>query len=204
MNCADLEILLCDYVDGTLHGEQKLAVETHLAVCPACAEMARDSTGAVTFMERVATVEPPPELITRILFEIPQSKRTEGNSRTPWSRIRAAWIDPILQPRFAMGMAMTVLSFAMIGRFAGIEVRQLKPADLNPVQVWATLEDKTLRTWERGMKYYESLRMVYEIQTRLKDWGEQADADRSAQGISGKSGGTAVPAKTGVAKEQTK
>ena len=27
MNCADIEILLCDYVDGTLRGEQKSAVE---------------------------------------------------------------------------------------------------------------------------------------------------------------------------------
>ena len=33
MNCADIEILLCDYVDGTLHGEQKSAVEAHLAGC---------------------------------------------------------------------------------------------------------------------------------------------------------------------------
>jgi hypothetical protein len=204
MNCADLEILLCDYVDGTLHGEEKSALEAHLAVCPACAEMAKDAAGAVTFMARVATVEPPPELLTRILFELPQSKRHEAQSRSGWSRIKAAWIDPILQPRFAMGMAMTVLSFAMIGRFAGIEVKQLKPSDLNPVQVWSALEDKSLRTWERGVKYYDSLRLVYEIQTRLKDWGEQADADRNARTTSGKADGKAVPQKTGAVKEQQK
>lgn len=197
MNCADLEILLCDFVDGTLYGEQKSAVEAHLAGCPACAELARDAAGAVAFMERVAVVEPPVELVTRILFEIPTTKRAEtpAISKTWWTRIRSSWIEPVFQPRFAMGMAMTVLSFAMLGRFAGIEVRQLKPSDLNPVAVWMTLEDKTLRTWERAVKYYDSLRLVYDIQTRLKDWGEQADSDRGAKTTSGET--------TGV-KEQTK
>lgn len=177
MNCADFEILLCDYVDGTLHGEQKSALEAHLAECASCAELAKDSAGAVAFMERVAVVEPPAELLTRILFEMPAAKRQETASRSLWSRIRSNWIDPILQPRFAMGMAMTVLSFAMLGRFAGIEVRQLKPADLNPVAVWSTLEDKAHGVWERTVKYYDSLRLVYEIQTRLKDWNDQAEAD---------------------------
>jgi len=67
MNCADVEILICDYLDGTLPEERKSAVERHLAQCPACAELARDSAAAVAFMERAAAVEPPPELITRIL-----------------------------------------------------------------------------------------------------------------------------------------
>ena len=74
MNCADIEILICDYVDGTLTAERKAAVERHLAECPACAELARDSAAAVAFMERAADVEPPPELITRILFDAPWSK----------------------------------------------------------------------------------------------------------------------------------
>jgi hypothetical protein len=209
MNCADLEILLCDYVDRTLPAEQKSAVEAHLENCPACAEMARDAAGAVAFMERAAVVDPPAELLTRILFELPAAKRQQSASRSLWSRIRSAWIEPILQPRFAMGMAMTVLSFAMLGRFAGHEVRQLKPSDLNPVVVWATLEDKALRTWERTLKYYDSLRLVYEIQTRLRDWSEQAETDRAkTPAVTGTSnpapaGAGQAPRKTGVSKEQT-
>ena len=42
MTCAELEILLCDYVDGTLRGAEKTALETHLAGCSACAELAKD------------------------------------------------------------------------------------------------------------------------------------------------------------------
>jgi len=42
MNCAEMEILICDYVDGTLGPEQRSQVERHLAECPSCAELERD------------------------------------------------------------------------------------------------------------------------------------------------------------------
>jgi len=68
-------------------------------------------------------------------------------------------------------MAMTVLSFAMIGQFT--HVRQLTPADLDPVKVWTAAEDRVVRWYNRGVKYYDSLRVVYEIQTRLKEWADE-------------------------------
>lgn len=199
MNCTDFEILLCDYVDGTLHGDEKSAVELHLATCPSCAELAKDSASAVAFMERTAVPEPPAELMTRILFELPAARRAEQSvSRSAWRRFKAKWLEPVLQPRFAMGMAMTVLSFAMLGRFAGIEVRQLKPSDLDPVKVWAAVEDRALRTWERGVKYYDSLRVVFEIQSRLREWSDQAEADRTAKTDGKKAeSGTASPNQPG-------
>jgi hypothetical protein len=173
LTCADFEISLCDYVDGTLHGEQKSAVEQHLAACPACAEFARDCGAAVGFIERVEQVRPPQELMTRIVFEA-HTIREKEYKRGPLRRWFSKWFEPVLQPRFAMGMAMTVLSFAMMGKFAGIEVRQLKPSDLNPVAVYAAVEDKVAKSWGRAVKYYEGLKFVYEIQSRLEEWKQQA------------------------------
>jgi anti-sigma factor RsiW len=177
VNCADVEILLADYVDGTLPSEQNSALEVHLSECMACAELARDSAAAVAFMERAAVVQVPPELVTRILFEL-----TAGSSRSVIRqslvrRLFGRWLEPVLQPRFAMGMAMTVLSFAMIGRFT--HVRQLTPADLDPVKVWTSAEDRVVRWYNRGVKYYESLRVVYEIQTRLKEWADEQPASQA-------------------------
>ena len=77
-----------------------------------------------------------------------------------------------------MGMAMTVLSFAMLSNCAGIRVQQLRPADLNPVSVVASVEDRAMRTYTRAVKYYESLRFVYEIQTQIKDWREKSAAEQ--------------------------
>lgn len=71
-----------------------------------------------------------------------------------------------------MGMAMTILSFAMLGRFAGIEARQLRAADLSPVKVWEASEDRAHRAWNRAVKYYQSLRVVYEVQSVLRELTE--------------------------------
>jgi anti-sigma factor RsiW len=181
MTCQELEILLAEYVDGSIRGGEKSAIEAHLEGCESCAELARDAAGAVAFMGRAAIVEPPPELVTRILFEI-----TDGASRAEVrpSRLRrwfGPWIEPLLQPRFTMGLAMTILSFAMLGRFAGINMRQLKPSDLDPVKVYAAAEDRVQRTWARTVKYYENLRVVFEIQTQLKEWADQQPADQNNQ-----------------------
>jgi anti-sigma factor RsiW len=177
MTCADLEILLADYVDNTLDAAQRSAVESHLQDCAECAELARDSAGAVAFMQRSAVVEAPPELLTRILFEITVGPSHAAVKPSWVRRVFGPTLGRVLQPRFAMSMAMTVLSFAMLGRFSGIEVRQLKPSDLDPVKVWMTTEDRAHRVWDRAVKYYENLRVVFEIQTRLKEWTDQAEAD---------------------------
>jgi anti-sigma factor RsiW len=180
MKCSDLETLLCDYLDRTLDAGAKAQVEQHLAECAACAGLARDAAAAVGFIARVERIEPPAELVTRILFQIP-NRRPSAEPRRGLREWLGRLVEPILQPRLAMGMAMTILSFAMLGRFAGIQPRQLRAADLNPVRVWAALDDRAHRTWERAVKYYENLRFVYEIQTRLRELTEQEDIERRAQ-----------------------
>ena len=192
MSCSDFEILLCDYVDGTLDAARKQALEAHQRECAACAEFARDVVGAMAFMERAGDVVAPPELLTKIAFHIPESAGRVVQS----GGVRALfvkWLQPVLQPRFAMGMAMTILSFSMVARFAGIEMQQLKASDLSPAKVWAAADDRVHRSWQRALKYYDSLRLVYEVQSRYKEWTEQEDEDQSASGV-GSSGVGSKPA----------
>ena len=173
MTCAELEILLCDYVDGTLRGAEKSALESHLAICSACAELAKDVAGATAFLERVAAAEPPAELLTRILHEAPTG-RQKSEERPSWiRRLFGGWVEGVLQPRYAMGMAMTVLSFGMLARFAHIQPRQLNPSDLDPAKVWQSIDDRSHRIWDRAVKYYDNMRVVIEIQSRLKEWNDQ-------------------------------
>jgi hypothetical protein len=177
MTCAEIESWLCDYVDGTLSGERKSAVEGHLASCNACADLARDAAAAVAFMERAAEVEPPPELVTRILYQIPHAPA----HRSRFGKMYSRWLSPVLQPRYAMGFAMTILSFSMLGRLAGIQTRQLRAADLDPVKVWQTADDRAHRAWARAVKYYENLRLVYEVQTSLREFTQQEDQAAAGQ-----------------------
>ncbi|MBI2680773.1 MAG: zf-HC2 domain-containing protein [Candidatus Solibacter usitatus] len=179
MTCAQLEILLCDYVDGALAPAEKLAVEQHLATCAPCAEMARDGASAIDFMERVAEVEPPPELVTR-LFHLPGLEPARPQARGGFRGWLQSLKQPMLQPRMAMGLTLTVLFFGMMARCAGMPERHLTSADLDPARVLGTLEDRANRTWQRSLKFYESIRLVYKIQTQLRDWKEQQDADAAA------------------------
>jgi len=207
MNCPEVEILLCDYFDGTLPHAQGIALEEHLAVCSACAELARDVEGATAFLDAVPVADPPAELLTRILHQAPRGAQ-KSEERVPWWRkLFGGWVENVLQPRYAMGMAMTVLSLAMLARFAHIEPRPLRASDLDPARVWQSIDDHSHRVWDRTMKYYDNLRLVIEIQSRLKEWSDQeqtagVSGPASQQTTSGqgseKTSGTAPPRQTPV------
>jgi len=183
MNCADFENLLADYVDGGLADTQRRAVDEHTASCAACREFMRDVTGALTFLKRAGEVLPPPELVTRIAYQAPAGRtRQPFENQGIWSKVSAAWLQPLLRPRFAMGMAMTILSFAMLQRCTGVQVQHIQPADLSPIRIWDGVEDKVIRVKDRAVKYYENIRLVYQIETRLKDLQEQQEMVRNRQG----------------------
>jgi anti-sigma factor (TIGR02949 family) len=174
-HCEEVESQLCDYLDGTLTPSARQAFETHLAACPECGELVRDCAEATAFIERCAVVEPPPELLTRIMHQLPAAQ-AQARRRRGFSGWLGKLFEPILQPRFAMGMAMTILSFSMLGKFVG-PVKPIRAADLDPVKIVQTIDDKLHRTWNSAVKYYESLRLVYEIQSALRD---MRDADDEA------------------------
>jgi hypothetical protein len=175
MRCAEIEVLICDYLDGTLRTAEREELERHLASCAGCAELARDARAAVEFIDRAADVEPPPELITRLLFEAPW----KAAGTRPGKGLRA-WLhdvfQPVLQPRFAMGMALTILSFSMLARFVS-PARELTQADLSPGQIWESIDNRAHRLWERTVKSYESIRFIYQIRSRLSEWQEERQAD---------------------------
>ena len=155
MTCAELEIRLADYLDGAVSSGERSAVEAHLAACAFCAELARDAGDALAFMERTATVEPPPAMIARILSDRRIALRRSWPERllgfVSQFRWRLVW-----QPRLAMGVAMMVLSIAMLGR------------------MWGPAESQVHRAWDRTVKQYENMPLVSAIQSQLEDWTQDA------------------------------
>jgi Putative zinc-finger len=189
MNCAEFENLLADYIDGTLGQTERRTLEEHTAACASCREFMSDVTGAVAFLKRADPVLPPPELITRIAYQAPAGRSGERLERQGiWSKITYVWLEPLLRPRFAMGMAMTILSFAMLQRCTGIQVQRIQPADLSPIRIWDGVEDKAFRVKDRAVKYYENIRFVYQIETRLKDLQEQQEMVRDRRAEENSSG----------------
>jgi anti-sigma factor RsiW len=199
MKCVDIEALLCDYVDGALGEAGRAQVDAHVQSCAACAEFLADSQAAVSFMSGAVAVEPPDELITRILHRTqtePAAQRAAKESPRGIGGWLGRLFQPVLQPRFAMGMAMTILSFSMIGRMAGIPQRPLSAADLEPAKIWAAIDTRAHRTYDRMVKYVDNLRLVYEIQNRLGEWSAQDEQESAKQERKNRQVEPAIPAVT--------
>lgn len=181
MKCVEIEALLADYVDGTLSAVERASVEQHLVSCPACREFAAEVQSATAFLARVPDVEPPPELAARIIFETQSGRHGALKPQSWWKRIFGPLVEPILQPRFAMGMALTILSFSMVARVTGIKVTEVRAEDLHPSKIWVEMENRAHRTWAGLVKRYENLKLVLEIQQQLEDWNEQQEEARKAK-----------------------
>jgi len=188
LNCAEFEILLADYLDGALTGprvSERDEFLRHKESCPSCAAMVAEVQSAMAFMERAAEPEPPAALLTKILHA----------TNSGWElKLRGAglrgWINrafaPVLRPRFVLGAVFTLISATMLTQCAGGPKGTLTAADLDPVRIWTALDNKTQRIYDRAIKGYESMRLVYVIKSQLNDWSRQqsvqdeADADARA------------------------
>lgn len=176
MNCGQVEILLADYLDRNLDPDAVSAVESHLSECAACRALARDATLAINFMERAESADmAPPALVDQILLDV---TRHDGYglgkrrlSRRLVGRIVGDALGPAFAPRLVMGIAMTALSIGMMLSF--VPARKLTPAG-----VWAAVEDKVLRLWDRSVKYSQSTPVVVEVQARYLEWAKQREEPR--------------------------
>lgn len=196
IDCGKFEILLADSLDGLLsqpgREQDRAAFHEHFQSCAACATLAGEAASAVAFMDMAAAVEPPTELVGKILFATNSGWELKLRDRG----IRG-WINrvfaPVLQPRLAMGAMVTLMSLTMLSRWAGGDFDNEKQgaptagvqagmtiADLNPVHVWAAFDSRSHRIWDRAVKGYESMRLVYEIRSQVEDWNEKSVAANNA------------------------
>jgi len=180
MQCAEFEILLADYLDGALAPGERAAFTAHMESCPACRALAEDAKSAVGFMGRAADVEMPAVVMTNILHAT-----NSGWELTLHGKGIRGWINrtfaPVLQPRFVLGAALTVMSATMLTQCAGLPKRTLTAQDLDPVRIVGALENRAERVWDRAVKSYESMRLVYEVKSQLNEWSQQQqEADDAA------------------------
>jgi Putative zinc-finger len=196
MNCADVEILLCDYLDGTLSPSQRADLESHLGTCALCAEFAKDASAGLAFLEHVPDVQPPQELLTRIMHQAPAGGLLKSLDGWHGAGGLKKWLhrmaEPFRQPRLVAGAMMTILSLSMMTRCAGVPVRDLKAEDLNPQRVWVNLETKVERIYDRSIKTYQSMRLVYEVRQELRQWRDQQQEQDAAAPVESRE----IPAKS--------
>jgi anti-sigma factor RsiW len=180
MTRAQLEALITDYLDGVLGETDAAEFEKYLPLYPDLAELVHDAADAMRLLDQVEAPEPPPALYAQIHLSLEAERKNAERKRSStglWKGL-LEFFAPMLQPRFVMGMAMTVLSISMVGQLTGTRIDQVTAADLKPAAIWSSVEYRAQRVWDRATKYYESLRVVYEMRTRVQEWRTQLDQER--------------------------
>jgi hypothetical protein len=177
ITCSQAEPLFADYLDGKVSNTDRLAMDAHLATCADCGGLAEDMRLAMRYMQASVEVEPPAELVSRILAQttglapagVPQWRHRLAGT---WDSFKLLWVRPVvrpmLDPRFAMGLAMTVISCSMLLNLAGVDVRKVKLSDLQPVNLVHSAEHGVHNAGSWATKHYNNLRVVYEIQSQLQ------------------------------------
>lgn len=162
MTHLELENLISEYLEEQLTVVRRAEVETHLAACAECRALVADVRHAFELCHTAESLEPPPWLVPKIL------RATLGERKPSLKEQLQAWFRPMLQTRVAYGVAMGVFSLSMIINVAGINLRHVRPADLNPAN-WVYQADRNGHLLiGRVEKYCYDLKVVYEFQSRLQ------------------------------------
>lgn len=75
---------------------------------------------------------------------------------------------------------MTILSLSMLLRF--VAPAPLSPKDWRPSRVWASVQDRASYAWGRTVKFYDNMKLVYQIQTTLHTFQQDEEQPPSAGG----------------------
>jgi hypothetical protein len=100
------------------------------------------------------------------------------------------------EPRLMMTVATAFFSIALSLNLAGIRLTQLRLADLRPAAIRSYMERQITMASVPIIRYYDHLRLVYEVQTRLRELrGEddsqpQQPAPGESRNKNGKDGGS--------------
>jgi hypothetical protein len=204
--CGQCEQMLADALDGTLTQADQASFDTHMTHCELCSQMLADARRGAAWLEmlRDPRPEPPAELLEKILLQtsgtqnlavhpalqelpgavlLPAPVYTSGSTPAfgkvlPFrSRFKASPFGQILlQPRLAMTAAMAFFSIALTMNLTGIRLQDLHARDLAP----ASLQRDFYSANARIVQYYEGLRVVYVLESRVHDLESTSDTDAPA------------------------
>jgi hypothetical protein len=216
--CAQCQAMLADALDGTLSAADLESFDLHMAHCGPCSQLLADARRGAAWLEMLRTPapEPPAALLERILAQttgeslpvltgvsvpapafggVAPGYAPVHGSVVPFRRRVVAFLRAgsfgqiILQPRLVMTAAMAFFSIALTMDLTGVRPQELKISDLSPSSLrrdyyWANT---------RVVQYYESLRVVYELESRVRDMESISGDDAPAGGQGQPPAGPSVP-----------
>lgn len=176
MQCNQFDALLSDALDKVLTGPKAQAFQAHARSCPICGPLLAEAEMGKHWLEQLIEVEPPPHLVGKILAATTGSA-TVGVSRAAqpsWSERAAGWAQGFMQfivavsrqPRLAMSFGMAFFSLSISLSLSGVRLADLRRVDLRP----SSIRRSYYETSGKVVKYYENIRFVYEVESRVREF----------------------------------
>lgn len=174
MQCSEFDALLSQAIDGTLAGERLQAFEAHAGECKLCGPLLQEAEAGRSWLKSLEEVDPPANLLADILLQTTGLAPGRAGVRASWGDRIGKWIDSVLtpvvavarQPRFAMSFGMAFFTLSVTLSILGVRVGDIRHLDLRPSAVRRTYYE----TSGRVVKYYENIRFVYEIESRVRQF----------------------------------
>jgi len=206
-HCAQCEIMLTDALDRTLSSEDQVLFDRHLAICPDCSRMFIDAKLGAELLDKLHGTRPEPSaaLLERILSstgpatELPFVSSAEPNTLLSYPIPAAASVPAaygagnvipfrkrilnalrpqaishtLMQPRLAMTAAMAFFSIALTLNLTGLRITQLRASDFTPSSIKRSFYDTNARV----VRSINNLRVVYELESRVRDLQRDSDSN---------------------------
>ena len=175
----EFEALLSEALDGQLSGAPKESFEAHRRVCGICGPLFADVQAGQQWLRSLEPVEPPAYLVRNILaatsgvVSTRPLAATPGGATTPFAERLREWWDSfttpltafVRQPRFVMSFGMIFFSFSLALSAAGVKAKDVAKVDLRPAALRHAYVDAQVKV----VKYYDNIRFVYEIESKLRE-----------------------------------
>jgi len=161
--CDQTEARLSDYLEGLLQGAERAEFEAHVHECAECGPLVESVRSLMSQMQAAEPLDVPPQLIRKILDQTLGPREHE----TFWQRLKN-FAAGLATPRFAYGAASVMATLFILVSASGVSWRKPKLADLSPSTVMNNVSRGAHRSYAHAVKYVSDLRVVYEIQSRLR------------------------------------
>ena len=192
--CGQWETLLADALDGLLRAEDEATFSSHMASCAACTGLFEEARRGREWLEFLSAEPAVPDgLLDKILAQTGPGqtagfglvKEDELLPATPggiplgkgrplavpaWQRPGfMARIRRFAEPRLMMTAAMAFFSIALTLNLTGVKVSNLKLSDLKPSSLRSLVQRRLTMASTPIIRYYDNLRLVYEVQSRVRE-----------------------------------
>lgn len=179
LSCSEFDALLSDALDGVLTPASQRRFEEHRETCATCGPLFAETFAGMNWLDALPELAPPSKLVHNILAATSmQTAAALANvPKLGWKeRIRAFLADvatpfrPLIrEPRIAMTAAMAIFSITLSLDLAGVRLSDLRHIDLRPSAIRQSATMKYTEASNRVIHYYYSIRLVYEVESRLQE-----------------------------------